>query len=108
MKTEQQLRESIMRRVYGVYFLRQASAPVVRVVLLGVLALALKQLISITSVLQNLSHTNGVSGFFYYVFSAFTGTEFLVQLTVLVGAFVVLVSIRDVLASINGRQAIYT
>lgn len=97
MKTEHELRQGIMRRVYGFYFLRQVSAPTVRAVVLVLLALAIKNLVSVTDILNNAAHTSGFSGFMFYAFSAFTGTSFLVQFTVVGLALIVGANIVELL-----------
>ncbi len=104
MKTDQQLRDSIMRRVYAFYFLRQVSAPTVRAVVLVLLALAFKNLVSVTDILTNASHTNGVFGFVYYAFSAFTGTNFLVQFTVVGLALIVAANVIELVSALRNRQ----
>ena len=105
MKTETELRSKIMRRVYGVYIMRQLSSPAIRIFALGVVALALKSLISLTSVFQNMSHTSGVSGFLYYAYSAFIGTHLPVQLAVLAGIFIVLITLKDLATALRFNKS---
>lgn len=105
MKTERELRESIMRRVYGFYFLRQVSAPTVRAVVLVLLALVFKNLVSVTDILKNASHTSGIPGFVYYAFSAFTGTNFLVQFTVVGLVLIIGANIVELVRALRDKQA---
>lgn len=95
MKTDSQLIKSIMRRVYGVYVVRQLSRPAVRFGALLALALALRELTWVSSVLENISKKTDVVEFVSYGFSAFIGTEFIVQLVVVAGAFIFAYSIKD-------------
>lgn len=95
MKTDSQITKNIMRRVYGVYAVRQLSRPAVRIGALLLLTLTLRELVWVTSVLQNISQKTDIVEFISYGFSAFLGTEFIVQLVVLAGAFIFAYSIKD-------------
>ncbi len=95
MKTDKQITEGIMRRVYGVYFMRRLSHPAVRLGVFLALLLSLRELVWVSRVFENMSHKNGVVEFVQYGISAFAGTEFIVQLVVLMGAFIFAYSIRD-------------
>lgn len=95
MKVEKQITEGIMRRVYGVYFMRQLSHPMVRITALFLLAFSLRELVWVSNVIENMSHKNGVIEFIQYGVSAFVSTEFAVQLVMLLGAFIIAYSIKD-------------
>lgn len=95
MKTDSQITKNIMRRVYGVYVLRQLSHPAVRIGALLALTLALRELIWVSSVVENISKKSDIVEFLNYGFSAFIGTEFIVQLVVLAGVFIFAYSIKD-------------
>lgn len=95
MKSDSQITQNIMRRVYGVYTLRQLSRPAVRIAALVFLALTLRELVWVSSVFENISKKTDIIEFFSYGFSAFIGTEFIVQLVVLAGAFIFAYSVKD-------------
>lgn len=95
MKTDSQITKNIMRRVYGVYALRQLSRPAVRIGALLALALVLRELTWVSKIIENISQKTDLVEFMSYGFSAFLGTEFIVQLVVLAGAFIFAHSVKD-------------
>ncbi len=95
MKTEKQMTDAIMRRVYAVYFFRKLAHPAVRISALFGLAVALREMVWVTRIFENISHKTDVFEFFQYGFSAFTGTEFVVQMILIAGAGIVIMSARD-------------
>ncbi len=107
MKTEQELTARIMRRVYATYALRQLSQPWVRFGALSALLLALRELVFVSKVVENASLKSNIFEFLNYGFSAFAGTEFFVQLTVLAVAFIAAVTVWDFVTSIRGGQTTY-
>jgi len=90
------LNKRIMRRVYMIYMLRTLINPITlkSFVLFGA-AFAMASLISVTNVLENMPSIADISVFFSFTFSAFTGTEVLVQLLVVAVAAVGLWLVRD-------------
>ncbi len=79
MKTDAQMKNYVMRRVYVMYCARAVCKPVPRVVVLGVLVLALIGSVSIVNVIANALHTDGLYGLGVFVMEAFTHTTFTVQ-----------------------------
>jgi len=75
MKTEQELRKKIMRRVYGVYVLRQVTSPFLRAAVFGIALIALFQFVSVKNVLANALQTSGFSGLTNFLYSAVISTE---------------------------------
>jgi hypothetical protein len=96
MKTEKQLTDAIMRRVYGVYILRQISQPAVRIGSLLLLALALRELVWVSAIFDTIARKTDIVDFAHYAVSAFAGTEFTVQIVLILGAAIVAFSLKDV------------
>ena len=94
-----------MRRVYGVYFLRRLSHPALRVGAMLLLMLALRELVWVSSVFENISHKTDVVQFIQYGVLSFVGTEFIVQLVVLAAVFIVGFSVKEVLSYKQQRFA---
>lgn len=69
-----------MRRVWGIYLMRQAGSPVLRIGALGVIALALVSSVSIKNVIANALSTSGVTGLARFSFTALADTSLVVQL----------------------------
>lgn len=79
MKTETQFRSYVMRRVYLTYCYRQVSKPFPRLVLFGVLVLALVGSVSIVNIVSNVMNLQGAGAFVSYSMYAFAGTQLVVQ-----------------------------
>lgn len=82
MKTPYELKQNIMRRVYGEYALRHVSHPAVRLGALFALLLTLRELTFVSKVLENAFLKENfveTAGYFAY---AFANTELAVQLAV--------------------------
>jgi predicted tellurium resistance membrane protein TerC len=75
--------------------MRQLSHPAVRLGVFLALLLSLRELVWVSRVFENMSHKNGVIEFIQYGISAFIGTEFVVQLVLIVGAGIVAYSAKD-------------
>lgn len=75
MKTDAHLRSKVMRRVYLMYCGRQICKPIPRLVIFGVLALALVGSVSIVNVIANALNTAGFAGLVTFALSAFTEAE---------------------------------
>ena len=89
MKTDHEIREKVMRRVYTIHFMRQATSPALRLGVLGGALLVLAQVVSVKDVVANAVGTGGLSGFTSFLYSAFTTTEISVLvLTILATALV--------------------
>lgn len=95
MKTEKQMTDAIMKRVYGVYFLRQLSQPAVRIGALFVLALTLREMVWVTHILEAVAQKSNLIDFIQYGVTAFAGTELAVQIILVAGAGILMISARD-------------
>ncbi|TAK58408.1 hypothetical protein EPO14_03605 [Patescibacteria group bacterium] len=84
MDRDQELRKRIMRRVYGLYVVRQLTSPMVRFAALATVFFALASSVSLPHVVQNALNVEGISGLINFVVVAIVGTTLVVQLCVLV------------------------
>lgn len=96
MVSEQELRKKIMRRVYGVYWLRQVTSVQARIGAFAVLLFALASSVSLPDVVANALHAQGLSGIMHFVVVALTDTTTPVQLSVLGVSLIVLWSFADI------------
>src|SRR6185295_825181 len=87
MQTELELRKKIMRRVYGVYVMRQVMKPSSRFAILTLTLLAIASSVSMPNVIANALHTNDL---FTFTLAAISGTKLYVQLGILLAGFVVI------------------
>ena len=71
MKTDEQIRKAVMRRVRLIYYARQAAKPAPRIALLGVLSVGLASTVSVANVALNALMVNGVAQFAAFVVAAF-------------------------------------
>ena len=85
MKTEQQLRKAIMRRVYGIYLMRQAMRPEVRLTAFLSVLLVVASSVSMPNVIANALHTSNFLGF---AVAALTGTTVYVQMGILIAGLI--------------------
>ncbi len=79
MKTDEQIRKAVMRRVRLIYYARQAAKPAPRIALLGALSAGLASTVSLVNVALNAFMVQGVTQFFAFAFYAFLGTTVAVQ-----------------------------
>ena len=79
MKTDEQIRKVVMRRVRLIYYARQAAKPAPRIALLAGLSAGLASTVSVVNVALNALMVGGVSQFATFVAVAFAGTTFAVQ-----------------------------
>ncbi len=76
------LKSKVMRRVYAFWFLRTAyHSLVLKVVAIGVLALALRQMVSLKSIIMNTLQVGGVDRMVGYLEYALAHTHASVQIT---------------------------
>lgn len=73
-----------MRRVYGLYIVRQLTSPMVRFAVLATVFFALASSVSLPHVIQNALNVQDISGFINFAVVAIVGTTFVVQLCVLI------------------------
>lgn len=85
-ETDIRLRRRVMRRVYLTYCTRQVCKPVPRLLVLGVLLLALVGSVSIVNVIANAFNTSGIAGFANFILAAFLNTDATVQLVAVLSA----------------------
>lgn len=79
MNSDSILREKIMRRVWGVYIVRQFTSPALRLGVMGMTAIALVSSVSMKHIVENALATSGLSGLARFSLSAFTDTTVFVQ-----------------------------
>lgn len=79
MKTDEQMRKYVMRRVYALYWLRELRKPAPRIALVGALMLGLASSVSIANVILNALTVGGIEGLVAFVVAAFVGTTATVQ-----------------------------
>jgi hypothetical protein len=79
MKTDEQMRKYVMRRVYRMYYTRMLAKPATRVGVVGVLGATLFNSISISSVFANAVAVGGFTELATFVSVAFIGTTLVVQ-----------------------------
>lgn len=96
MKSESQLRKSIMRRVWGVYLMRRFAAPTTRVIVFLAICLAIASSVSMPNVIENTLHASNA---LVYVLSALAGTKSFVQLGVIAAGLIAIWSAVDVVRS---------
>ena len=91
-----QIKQKVMRRVYVLYALRQATRLEVRVAALAVLLGAVLFSVSLSDILANaLSTMTSFDRFFSYAADALLSTEVAVQLAVAAVAILMLWLVRD-------------
>lgn len=79
MKTDEQLRAHVMRRVYAIYWMRELKKPAPRIALIGALVLGLASSVSVVNVVLNALTVGGIEGLVAFVVAAFVGTTAAVQ-----------------------------
>ncbi len=104
MQTEQELRSKIMRRVYGVYVLRQLTSPMARFIALAVLFFAVASSVSLPHVFANALHVSSIPGFVNFWAVALASTTLVVQLCSVLVVAVIVWTLRD-LVSQKGTHA---
>lgn len=105
MKTDYEIRKSIMRRVWVLYILRQVSSPALRAGAFLGSVLILAQLVSVSDVVANALGASGLAGFGKLMYSALMTTETsvltLTTLIVLLAGWFIVDEVR-VVYSANG------
>lgn len=95
MKTDTELRENIMRRVWMAYFVREATRPMVLAVALAVSLFILGRLVFVAKVFENAALQHDVFGYAGYMLNAFAGTQFAVQLVVVLSGVLFAFILKD-------------
>ena len=90
MKTDLELRNSIMRRVWGIYLMRQLANPALRLVVLAASVVAVVSSVSVKNVFENALRTSGVSGLANFSLTALLNTSLAVQVSLALMTLVVL------------------
>lgn len=97
MKSEEQIKNTIMRCVYGVYVLRLLQEPRTHFIGLGVALFVLGLSVSIKDIVFNmLAAARTPSGFLYYITDALVTTEFVVQVLAGLAAVLLVFAVRDI------------
>ncbi len=79
MKTDEQIRTAVMRRVYAIYLARELKKPAPRVILLAALGTALISSVSIGNIAANVWQVRGIGQLAFFALSAFAATTPFVQ-----------------------------
>lgn len=79
MKTDEQIRKHVMRRVWAMYWARELKKPAPRIALLGALTIGLASSVSIANVVMNVPYVSGFSGMAAFFVTAFVSTTAAVQ-----------------------------
>jgi hypothetical protein len=95
MKTETELRENIMRRVWMAYFVREATRPMILAVAFAVSLFVLGRLVFVAKVFENAALKHDAFGYIGYMLDAFIGTQFIVQLIVVLSAVLFAFILKD-------------
>lgn len=103
MKTERQITKAIMRRVWGIYFMRLLGRPVTRVTAFSAILLAITSSVSMPNIIANASHSSNVLTF---VLAAVADTNAAVQLGILFAGMIVAWSVFDIFRSEPGEARI--
>lgn len=103
MKTGAELRENIMRHIWFTYFVREATKPAVLGVAFILSLFALGRLVFVAKVFENASLHHDVFGFAQYMLNAFIGTQFMVQLIIVLSGTLFAFMLKDAV-SIFGRS----
>lgn len=108
MKTDEQIRAHVMRRVYTMYWARQLKKPATRFAFVGALSAGLLSSVSIVNVALNALAVGSIEHIAAFFLAAFVGTTLAVQamLVALVGsigwfAFDALKKVREVVMPVG-------
>lgn len=82
MKTPSELRTAVMRHIWVTYFVRQATGPAVLGVAFVLSLFALGRLVFVAKVFENAALHHDIAGYAGYMLNAFIGTQFIVQLVI--------------------------
>lgn len=100
-----QIKQNVMRRVWFVYRMRHIVNPVsAKVLACLVLAVVTASVISVRNVLMNLPTLSDIPNLAKFVLAAFANTEVVVQASVILGAVLFLLLIRDTLRHLQFGQ----
>jgi len=106
MDREAQLRKKIMRRVMAVYFLRTLTSPLARVAVFIAALSTIAMTVSVKDIFANtVTAAHTPHSLALYFFDAFTSTEFIIQLFVIVSMALGIVLVRDLCTVCLSGQA---
>ena len=89
-----------MRRVYGIYYMRQLLRPEVRLTAFLSILLVITSSVSMPNIIRNAEHS---SNFLRYLLSSLTTTTLYVQLGVLIAGLILISALVDTLRPRPGR-----
>lgn len=104
MKTDENLRSRIMRRVYLIYVIRQIGQPVIRASIFAVTLLAPLSFVSLPHVIENVGSVSTVAGVIAFFVSAFLKTELFVQFTLSLAGLVAVWSVVDITKRLSAAR----
>ena len=79
MKTDEQIRAHVMRRVYTMYWARELKKPAPRIALVGALVIGLASTVSVANVAVNALMVTGAGDLVAFFVAAFLATSAAVQ-----------------------------
>lgn len=79
MKTDEQIRKAVMRRVYTMYWTRELKKPAPRIAFVSVLVLGIAGSVSVANIALNALSVGGVADLVTFSVAAFVGTTVMVQ-----------------------------
>ncbi len=96
---ESELKKTIMRRIYFVYYAKTAfNSPLLKLAVLLMIGYGFKALISIESFFVNMPSIAEINSLASFILAAFLNTEFIVQAMTLGTAIFAVWLLRDVVA----------
>lgn len=106
MTNERELREKIMRRVWGVYLFRRLMSPALRLAGLVAVGAVLVSSVSVKHIVENALSVSGFSGLTRFLFSAVLDTSFLIQSLLVLALVLIALFVRDAFESARFARAI--
>jgi hypothetical protein len=104
MRTNEEMKSRIMRRVWGVYVVRKLTQPAIRLGVFISACIILAGSVSVPDVFANAFHVTTLEGLVSFTLAAFTSTSTLVQVAVIAGTIVALSSITDFAKRVVHRE----
>ncbi len=104
MRTNEEMQNSIMRRVWAVYFFRRLFSPAVRVGVVLASAIILVGQVSVPDVMANAYNVADIMGLMTFAFSAFLDTSVMVQTAVVAAGLVTALSFTDLVRTLADSE----
>lgn len=104
MMSDQELKNTIMRRVWGMYLLRQLTSPAMRLGVFAVALFALVSSVSFTHVFKNVLNVSSFPGFVNFWLVAVAHTTAIVQIFGTIALALMLWTVRDIFVRTSQNQ----